>query len=268
MVPREIGIPESALCGTLTFRDQRPPLFLTDLERRLWGVRHRGHLHFLALLVSAIAGGWAIASCSSLSPTGAVPGRNDLSTTTLQTVTTIGGSTTTSTSVAAPGIGATVAFNTSMESSLGITTTAAVNITINRVLDPSPVVTRALPPGERDVAFNVTIANVGNTTLFPNDQGDIGYLSIEWALDPEDAGPYNAPNPYNVPKYQTEDFPSATCQGSVQDFTSVVAPGQSVTGCLVFGDIPDDVKVSTVSARLLFAGTPNEPIWQQEWHLN
>jgi hypothetical protein len=124
--------------------------------------------------------------------------------------------------------------------------TPALNVTLNQVIDPAPIHDpRHAPPGERDIEMNVTIANVGSAVLPA--QGGRHVLTFTWYLNPSDS----------VPGHGIEfdqNLPSVTCQGAPHDFTEDVAPGQSITGCVQFGPIPDSVVVTGFEAALAYGG--------------
>lgn len=168
-----------------------------------------------------------------------VPGSNTM----------VGSSTPETTVPTGPGVGTTQTLSASQNLSAGGVESAEVNITLNEVLDPSTVdYGGSSPSGSRAVAINVTIANEGSVTLPAVGEGDEYVLSLEWALDPQIG------NSDNIPSYQFEGLPSSTCQGTAEDFTSGLAPGQTITGCVLFPGVPASVDVTAVSADLLFAG--------------
>jgi len=150
-------------------------------------------------------------------------------------------------------LGGTLAFNATRQLSTG-PQTAVLLITLDRVIDPSPLGTGSeVPsPGYRNVELRVTMTNEGGVIVPSLDEGDPGIASLQWAIDPEITKQYGAP------VYGVEEFPSESCGNTPKDFPNGVAPGQTVTGCVRFSGIPDGTKVTSASVLLLFAGTNSE----------
>jgi hypothetical protein len=147
-------------------------------------------------------------------------------------------------------LGGTLAFTAQLGSGAP---TAALRITLDQVIhNPEPYGSSpAYQSGVRDVELKVTMKNVGDVTV-PVAEGDEYELSIEWALDP-DLG-----NADGVPTYEYEGLPSPTCIGAMTNFPQPgILPGESVTGCVDFGDISTGISVHSATALLLYAGTYN-----------
>jgi hypothetical protein len=204
------------------------------------------------LFVPILAG--VLASCGSqIAATRPDGARSDVSTTVSPTTSTTDTTTSTSPNPSfseVAQLGGDLTFTATTQLTTG-TESAVANITLDQVIEPAP---QALFPvatnGGRNVQLQVTIENDGNVTI-PVNQGEEYGLSIEWSLDPDIA------NSYGVTTYQYEGLPDPSCGTPFQTPQSGIAPGQSMTGCIPFFNLPNDTMVTGASALLLYAGVFN-----------
>jgi len=143
--------------------------------------------------------------------------------------------------------------------------TAHVDLTINRVDDPSDLIVpppipdvtddihpQPAPAGERNVALNVTVENVGPYAIPAYEGGDQGVLRVYWELNPM----YATSSPY-----VSEGLPSKNCDGDIQEDTTNLYAGQSVTGCILFADIPDTFKIVSAEGNVFMDETVLPAVW-------
>jgi hypothetical protein len=136
-----------------------------------------------------------------------------------------------------------------------------VDITIHRIYDPSNLVGNPVdyrreeirqppPAGKRNVALDVTIENTGGVGL--GEGGVPPELTLMWGLNPT--------SPTYDGSYVGVGLPGANCHGRAQppDVPGIFE-GQSITGCILFTDIPDRVPIRAVTGWIEFAGNGQLP---------
>lgn len=140
--------------------------------------------------------------------------------------------------------------------------TANVDIRVNGIDDPSDMVGLDIgnsyenypqppPAGKRNVDVNVTIKNTGHVVLPAQLEGDPGVLTGSWGL--------NSTSALYEGTYFQGGLPNQNCHGSVRPDTADLDEGQSMTGCVLFLDIPNDVPITAVVGWIEFAGHAEIP---------
>jgi hypothetical protein len=150
-----------------------------------------------------------------------------------------------------------------------------LDLTINGVDDPSNLDVsvpsddatapkQPPPPGQRNVALNVTVENVGQFPLVAFPSIGNGVLYLHWTLNP----PYSSSEArYGYLEY---GFPFRNCTGTAEPYPESMhlAAGQSASGCVLFQDVPDTVKASTVAGSIAFLSpSPLSAKWEGVWNV-
>jgi len=130
--------------------------------------------------------------------------------------------------------------------------TLVVRLTLDRIVDPAPATPPGPGPGDRTVALEVTVANVGSATV-PCYEGDEYQPTLLWSFDsdPDTNGGYIA-----------QGLPAGACAGVTDIAQNGLTPGATATGDIPV-DIPIGVPVANAVVGLGLAGAGGGS--QGEW---